>query len=427
MAPAITAPSRHMAHTSLLCALGCLSLQAQATNGYFAHGYGIQAEGIAGVSIALPQDSLAAAANPAGTAFVGNRLDIGLNYFEPSRSARIEGNNLGAFGSLDGHYSGNGKRHFFIPEFGYTRALSSATSVGLAVYGNGGMNTRYERNPFSALGAQGRAGVNLEQLFISPSVAWRATPDHVFGAALNLAWQRFSAEGLGPFADASSSSGNVTNRGTDTASGIGVRLGWIGQITPSLRLGATWSSKISGRFDEYKGLFAENGSFDIPANYGAGLSWQAARDWTVGLDYQVIEYSGVDAVANPLSRLFEGQALGSARGPGFGWKDVRVLKLGLIHQLNADWTLRAGLSHASQPVPGQQTFLNILAPGVVQDHLTVGFTQKIDQHAQWSGFYGHAFSRTVKGRGSIPASFGGGEADVSLKENILGVAYGWTF
>lgn len=407
--------------------LAGLSLSAHATNGYFAHGYGIQAEGIAGVGIALPQDALAAATNPAGTGFVGSRLDIGLNYFEPSRRARIQGNNLGPFGSLDGDYSGEGKRHFFIPEFGYTRALSPTTSVGVAVYGNGGMNTRYDQNPFGALGAQGRAGVNLEQLFISPSLAWRATPDHVFGVALNLAWQRFSAEGLGPFTSASTSPGGVTNRGTDTSSGVGVRLGWIGQVAPGLQLGATWSSKISGRFDKYKGLFADNGSFDIPASYGVGLSWQAARDWTLGLDYQVIEYSGVDSIANPLSRLLDGQPLGSTQGPGFGWKDVRVVKLGVIHSLNQDWTLRAGYSHASQPVPGNQTFLNILAPGVVQNHLTVGFTLKIDQHTHWSGFYGHAFAKTVSGSGSIPARFGGGETDIRLKENILGVAYGWSF
>ena len=95
MALALSGASPRLVAIAALCALAGLSQHAQATNGYFAHGYGIQSEGIAGVGIALPQDSLAAATNPAGTAFVGSRLDIGLNYFEPSRSARIEGNNLG--------------------------------------------------------------------------------------------------------------------------------------------------------------------------------------------------------------------------------------------------------------------------------------------------------------------------------------------
>ena len=48
-----------------------LSEAAYATNGYFSHGYGIKAEGMGGVGIALPQDTLAAATNPAGMGLIG--------------------------------------------------------------------------------------------------------------------------------------------------------------------------------------------------------------------------------------------------------------------------------------------------------------------------------------------------------------------
>lgn len=422
-----TTPNPVLLASLALIGLSSLPHLAHATNGYFAHGYGVKAQAIAGVGIALPQDGLAAATNPAGTAFVGTRLDAGLNFFSPSRSAEIKGNNLGPFGSLDGDYSANGKQHFFIPEFGYTRQLSGTTSVGLAVYGNGGMNTQYDTNPFARIGGQGQAGVNLEQLFISPSVAYKLTPEHVLGVALNLAHQRFSAQGLDPFKGASASPDHVTNQGTDTANGLGIRLGWIGQIAPQWQLGATWSSKIDGRFDKYKGLFADDGRFDIPANYGLGLSYQPTKDWTIAADYQVIQYSGVKSVSNPLSKLASGNALGSADGAGFGWEDVTVYKLGVVHELSPALTLRAGYSHATQAVPDDQTFFNILAPGVVQDHLTVGFTWKADQRSEWSGFYGHAFNKQVNGKGAIPPAFGGGEANVRLKENILGIAYGWRF
>ena len=271
--------------------------------------------------------------------------------------------------------------------------------------------------------------MNLEQLFISPSVAWKATPDNVFGAALNLAHQRFSIRGLTPFTQPgySESSGNVHNQGTDTSNGVGVRLGWIGQIAPQWRLGATWASKIQGRFDKYKGLFAEQGGFDIPANYGVGVSWQPAQNWTLGLDYQVIELSDVKSVGNPLSKFTPTSPLGSSDGPGFGWKDVKVVKLGVIHQLNDAWTLRAGFSHATQPIPKSETFLNVLAPGVVQDHLTAGFTWKASAHSEWSAHYSHAFEKTVKGPGAIPPNFGSGDANIRLKEDIIGVSYGWKF
>jgi len=406
-----------------LCA-AALPQSALATNGYFSHGYGVKSQAIAGVGIALPQDGLTAATNPAGTAFTGDRLDVGVNLFKPSRSAEIT-----APSPAEGNYSADGRDLFLIPEFGYTRQISPQLSVGLAVYGNGGMNTSYDRNPFEKLGGQGKAVMNLEQLFISPSVAWKATPDHVFGAALNLAHQRFSIRGIDGFKGASAAPDNVTDQGTDSSTNAGIRLGWIGQLTPEWRVGATWSSKIQGRFDKYKGLFAEQGGFDIPANYGVGVSWQPAQNWTLGLDYQVIELSDVKSVGNPLSQLtVQGQPLGSSDGPGFGWKDVKVVKLGVIHQLNDAWTLRAGYSHATQPIPKSETFFNILAPGVVQDHLTAGFTWKASTNSEWSAHYTHAFAKTVKGQNSIPpVPFGGGEANIRLKEDIIGVSYGWKF
>jgi long-chain fatty acid transport protein len=408
-----------------LC-VAALPQSALATNGYFSHGYGVKSQAIAGVGIALPQDGLTAATNPAGTAFTGNRLDVGVNLFNPSRSAEITDNTSG----LNGKYSADGRDLFLIPEFGYTRQINPQLSVGLAVYGNGGMNTSYDTSPFGFGGAgeQGKTKMNLEQLFISPSFAWKATPDHVFGAALNLAHQRFSIRGLTPFTwpGYSESSNNVHNQGTDTSNGVGVRLGWIGQIAPQWRLGATWASKIQGRFDKYKGLFAEQGGFDIPANYGVGVSWRPTQDWTLGLDYQVIELSDVKSVGNPLSK-FATQQLGGSDGPGFGWKDVKVIKLGVIHQLNDAWTLRAGYSHATQPIPKSETFFNILAPGVVQDHLTAGFTWKASANSEWSAHYTHAFEKTVKGPGAIPANFGGGDANIRLKEDIVGVSYGWKF
>ena len=435
MSQLFTASPLRAAALAALC-VAALPQSALATNGYFSHGYGVKSQAIAGVGIALPQDGLTAATNPAGTAFTGNRLDVGANLFKPSRGAEITGNsaalpdgNGGTFTtSLNGKYNGDGRELFLIPEFGYTRQIDPQLSVGLAVYGNGGMNTSYNTSPFQGFGVTQATKMNLEQLFISPSVAWKATPDHVFGAALNLAHQRFSMRGIQPFAGASASPLDVSDRGTDSSSGVGIRLGWIGQITPELRLGATWSSKIQGRFDKYKGLFAEQGGFDIPANYGVGLAWRPAQHWTLGLDYQVIELNDVKSVGNPLSQLtVQGQPLGSTNGPGFGWKDVKVVKLGVIHQLNDAWTLRAGYSHATQPIPKSETFLNILAPGVVQDHLTAGFTWKTSANSEWSAHYSHAFEKTVKGSGAIPANFGGGDANIRLKEDIIGVSYGWQF
>jgi long-chain fatty acid transport protein len=414
---------------SLACATALLApLGAHATNGYFSHGYGAKSQGIAGVGIALPQDALAAATNPAGTASVGNRLDLGATLFAPRRSADIEGN---AFGP-DASYSGDGRKLFLIPDFGYTRALSASTSVGLAVYGNGGMNTSYDTNPYGRFGATGKAGVNLEQLFISPSVAHKLDEVHTLGVALNVAYQRFDARGIGLFGGFSAAPAHVSDQGKDSDVGVGLRLGWTGQLTPQLRLGATWASKVQGRFDKYRGLFADGGGFDIPENLGAGIAYAASPATTLAADVQHIRYGDVASVGNSAARLFAGQPLGSANGPGFGWRNLTVLKLGVQHQVNEALTLRAGFSVANQPVPRSETFFNVLAPGVIRQHVTVGATWKLASGGELSGFYALGLGKTVRGAGSIPPGFppaglGGGNANVRLKEHILGVSYGWTF
>jgi long-chain fatty acid transport protein len=415
-------------HSSVALTLLLGSVSAFATDGYFSHGYGVKSEGIGGVGIALPQDGLAAAANPAGTAFFPDRLDLGINYFVPKRNAEITGNGYGA----DGNYNGDGNASSLIPEFGYIKNINSSVTTGLAVYGNGGMNTSYSNNPFAKFGSTGAGGINLAQLFVTPSVAYKLNENNALGLAVNFAYQQFSAQGLGAFAQtgahqASISPSNVTDNGTDTSTGWGARLGWTGKITSDLTLGATWASKINAsKFSNYSGLFVNGGSFDIPENYGVGLAYKIAPTWTVALDVSKILYSGVNAVANPLSNLtVQGNPLGSANGPGFGWQDITVTKIGVSYDYASDVTLRAGYNHSDQAIPNDQTFFNILAPATVQDHLTLGGTWKSASGNELSVAYTHGFKQTVNGSNSIPSSYGGGNANISLEEDILSVAYGW--
>jgi long-chain fatty acid transport protein len=398
---------------------------ALATTGYFAHGYGIKAKSMGGVGIALPQDALAPATNPAGIAWVGNRIDLGAELFMPDRGASITGS--GAPGA-NGTYDGNDTKSFIIPEIGYARVINPNLTFGVAVYGNGGMNTDYATNPFTAYGGSGPAGVDLMQLFVAPTVAWKSG-NHAFGASLDLAYQRFKAEGIQGFAGSSASPGNVSNRGYDDSTGFGVRVGWTGQISPSVTLGATYQSKTKmSEFDKYSGLFANQGDFDIPENYGVGVALKATPALTVAVDVQQINYSDIPAVGNPVDSLFTGSPLGSTNGPGFGWQDVTVYKIGLAYELKPGMALRAGYVTLDQPIPASQTFFNILAPGVVEDHLTLGLTLEMSKTSELTLMYMHAFEKKVNGSVSIPAvPFGGGDANLRMSQDSIGVAYGWKY
>ena len=62
-----------------------------ATDGYFSIGYGLKQVAQGGAGVALPQDALAAATNPAGIVFVGDRFDLGVTLFRPIRDGSITG------------------------------------------------------------------------------------------------------------------------------------------------------------------------------------------------------------------------------------------------------------------------------------------------------------------------------------------------
>jgi long-chain fatty acid transport protein len=419
-----------------LLAVAGIASPALATDGYFSHGYGMKAKGMVGVGIALPQDGLAAATNPAGITMVGDRLDLGLDWFKPTRSAEVTGNSFG-FGSFNGSWSGDGQSNFMIPEIGYNKTIGSNMAAGVAVYGNGGMNTHYDISPFAtgglgAMGGKNPGGVNLEQLFVAPTFAMKVTKDHSLGVSVIYAFQRFGATGLQAFTANpawSVDSTAITNRGYAHSDGWGMRLGWTGQLTDMITMGATYATKMSmSKFEEYKGLFAEGGKFDIPENYGIGIAVKAMPQLTVAADVKKINYSKIKAVANTVDCFFAGTCqLGATNGPGFGWRDMTVYKLGVSYALSNDMLLRAGFSKSRQPIPESQTFFNILAPGVIENHLTLGGTWAMSRSGELTVAYMHGFEKKVDGSNSIGSGFGGGNANIKMSQDSLGIAYGMKF
>ena len=191
-------------------------------------------------------------------------------------------------------------------------------------------------------------------------------------------------------------------------------------------------------FDKYKGLFAESGGFDIPSNWGVGVALRPAPQWLVALDYERINYSDSKAVNNRSDLILQcagGDAsacLGGSNGAGFGWQDVDVVKLGVEYQLNAQWTLRAGYNHTDNPIEPRDVTFNILAPGVVKDHATLGATYRWDAHNEITGAGMYAFNNSVEGP-SLLNNFFPPQAQANMQEKIemyqwaIGVQWAYRF
>jgi long-chain fatty acid transport protein len=376
----------------LLLALAAsgIATSAFATNGYFATGIGVKAKAMGGASIAFAEDGFGAAANPANLAQVKDGYSIGVSAFAPDRAvtgtSAWEGfqNYFHLTGVAGTAYSGNEAADAFaIPEFAYSKTINDKVSVGVVVYGNGGMNVDYGR-PMYDSGANTTS--NLEQLFIAPTVSYKLNDQHTVAASLNLVYQTFSATGLNWFAGYTR--GSVTNPGgygTDDATGAGVKLGWNGKLSDQITAGAFYQPKTTmGKFNAYKDLFAQDGGFDIPETYGVGVAVKANPKTTVALDVVQINYSGIKSLANPNNHDTYNTDLGAEDGKGFGWKDMTVYKLGVAHQLDSATTIRAGWNYGKQPISKGELDFNLLAPAVVEHHFSAGFTRDIDKDSSVS-------------------------------------------
>lgn len=378
--------------------------EAGATEGYFQYGYGARQKGLAGAGVADSRDATAVALNPAGLVHVDDQFAFSLTAFSPQREYEASGMGFAATG-----VHGSDRNLFILPNLAYARRLDADTVVALSIYGNGGINTRYPDSVFAAgvdrngdgapdgfAQSSAVTGVDLTQLFISPAVAHRWGRLSL-GIAPILAVQLFEAKGLQPFEEFSNDPGKVTNHDHDVSVGGGVRAGLEYAAAPWLRFGIAGNSRIyMSEFESYAGLFAEQGDFDIPASLTAGVAIDVRPDLTVMFDYKRVWYSEIASVGNPSAQLagcpnfwpapgsgslfpigLDGgggdACLGGDNGAGFGWNDIDIFKFGVEWRYNPKWTFRAGYAYNENPITSKDVTFNIIAPGVVQHHLTGGF------------------------------------------------------
>jgi long-chain fatty acid transport protein len=411
----------------LTLAVGLVASAALATNGYLIHGIGTRAKALAGAGVALPQDSLAAAVNPAGMVFVGPRYDVGVALFSPDRRYTVSGSPSGfptTFGLLPGTVESDSKM-FVIPNFGAAWQLGGGRSIaGLTVYGQGGMNTDY---PTSTFFGSSPTGVDLSQLFIVPNWARRdASGRHAFGIAPILAVQFFEIQGVQAFGMFSADPANLSNNDHDQSTGFGVRLGYLGRFTDRFSLGFSWQSEIAmDEFGDYAGLFAEQGGFDIPSNWVVGIAYRLGASAVLALDYQEIFYSDIASVGNPFLPNLVQAPLGDANGAGFGWQDMSVVKAGLQWG-TAPWTWRVGFSTGDQPIPPSEMLFNILAPGVVEEHVTIGFTRQLGTGRAFSMSLMHAPSVSISGPNPLEVP-GQQTIELEMDQFDLELGYSWGF
>jgi long-chain fatty acid transport protein len=184
------------------------------------------------------------------------------------------------------------------------------------------------------------------------------------------------------------------------------------------------------KFDDYRELFAEDGNFDVPANFSVGMALKATDKLDISFDFQRIFYSDVNAIGNrgPVAGPFGptptagSGLLGADNGLGFAWNDINVYRIGLQYELDSQWTIRSGFSWNDTPVSNKEILFNILAPAVIKKHATFAISYAPTLESEFTIGYMHGFKETQKARTAF-----GVPAKIEMKQNAIEVGYSWKF
>jgi long-chain fatty acid transport protein len=370
-----TKPLRLPRAACAACVLA-LCVPAWAVNGAQPGGHGAANASMGGAAIALPLDAEAAANNPAGLAFVPSGMTLGLQVFRGSSSSLyvLPGNELHNDTTTLG------------PEGGANWHASGDWTVGLSV-AVGGAGSDYKQPALPVPGAA-NAKTSLAVIELIPTVAWRPSEDLALGLALNLAHERFEAQGVIVPAPVPGGLLPLPAHGRQQADGVGVRAGVLWKPMPQLSLGLNLKSRTRmSRLDGYaQDLLAySDGRLDVPSEYGVGAAWQATPALTLAADWLQINWGRLEVMKDP---------------NGFRWRDQPIVRLGAAWALEGALTLRAGYSHSRRQITSDRTVQNLLVPSIHDHAYTAGMSWRLDGAGAISIGYEFNPKSTLQGTGA---------------------------
>lgn len=150
----------------------------------------------------------------------------------------------------------------------------------------------------------------------------------------------------------------------------------------------------------FRGVYDADVPFALPQQVDIGLSYKATPELTLAFDYSWIDWPQTFSAFrvklsngdNPNLNLLTGGSSFEFQWP-IDWKEQHVFKFGGAYTFAKEFTGRAGISYATNPIRAEGLVLTFPAYGFTS--VSVGGTYKWNKHWEISAAYEHAFKETV--------------------------------
>ncbi|MFP4615182.1 MAG: OmpP1/FadL family transporter [Thiohalorhabdus sp.] len=421
-----------------------LTTTAHATNGYQLIGVGSYQKSVGGAVTAAPKSAMTAITNPAGMAAIGKRADFSMEAFMPERSTD--------FSAMGGDKVDSDAETYGVPSIGWTAPVADGSDwyFGGGMYGTSGLGVDYPQTEMTAQDLTGDG--NPDQMYwsgysniqfwqMAPTLAYRVDDRLKVGAALNIDYQSvaFKQHVTAEDADGDGNQEEIQNfdlsRGAQ-AFGFGLSLGALYDVNEQLSVGLSYKSEQAFSDLEYN---LDQG--DIGEDQGNGFQGQPAGTYKLGLDYP--QQASLGIKYSPLTTLdvsadikwinwsatmddlkVEAPSGGQDVDMDPGWDDQMVYALGVSWDATPDLSLRAGFNYAESPIEDEDASANLILPGVVESHYTVGANYKFNGHWELGGHFMYAPEVTRTAPDDDPDMPG---TEVALEETSVGINIGYRF
>ncbi|MBS0556130.1 MAG: hypothetical protein JSR27_01815 [Proteobacteria bacterium] len=216
----------------------------------------------------------------------------------------------------------------------------------------------------------------LQRYLLAPSYAQRWGDNSSFSVSAIFAYQRFAGLGLGianvPL-QSEAAGASITDKYPGSY-GTGMRLDFVNRLGERVSWQAGVQSRVNmDAFNNYRGVYSEPGSFDIPASVNIGVGFALAPGFTADIGAERVMYSGIapfTSAALPTRFLV---LLGSSISPAFAWQNLDVYSAGFSWSdpANGVWSLH--YTTREQPLPTSPLLQAALEPYLASHNVEFGF------------------------------------------------------
>ncbi len=363
---------------SLAVAVG--AVLATAGSGALASGFQLMEQSASGLGVAFAgmaaagQDASTVFWNPAAMSLLpGVQGAAVLSYVAPTTDFKDSGRStLGFLG--DG--GDDGAENAWLPALYATWMLTPEWSVGLALNVPFGLETKWD-TPWA--GQLFAVRSKIETFNINPTLSFKVSDMVTLGAGLS--YQKINAE--------LTSAVGVAMRGPQPIGKVegddweaGWNIGALIDFQQGTRVGLTYRSSIDytldGDFSSPLGGLPVNADVELPDTFSIGLSHQFTPETRILADWS---WTGWDSIQN--LTIVDAQTGGSFFSTNTPLKFDNSWRagLGVEHQLNPSWLLRAGVAYDKTPV--QDEYRTPRLPDEDRTWLALGFRYQPEQNAPW--------------------------------------------